>query len=76
MSWADKVIWGIAVLLLIPVLATPAGWAFGLVLAVAWIAAAYGVQYLLKLEVSRREGERGLANDVRMRARNREDGGR
>lgn len=70
MSGFDKVVWLIAVALLLPVLATPAGWAFGIALAIAWLIAAYGGRYLLDLEKHRREGERGLASNVRSQARN------
>lgn len=70
MSGFDKAALLIAALFLIPVLATPAGWAFGLALAIAWLVVAYGGRYLLDLEKHRREGERGLASNVRHQARN------
>lgn len=68
----DKVVWIVAALLLVPVLLSPAGWAFGLFLALAWLATAYGGRYLLDLEKQRRQGERGMINDVRMQRRRRE----
>lgn len=71
MSGFDKVVWVIAALFLLPVLLTPAGLAFGVALAIAWLVAAYGGRYLLDLEKHRREGERGLANNVRTKARQR-----
>lgn len=69
MSGFDKIVLVGAVLLLLPVLITPAGWAFGLALALGWIATWYGGRYLLDLEKQRRQGERGMAHDVRMRGR-------
>lgn len=74
MSWFDKLVWGIAVLLLIPVLITPAGWAFAAVLVVLWLLVAYGGRYALEVEKQRRQGERGWAHEVRSRARHREEG--
>jgi len=69
MSLADKLIWTIAIVLLLPVLASPAGWTFGVALAVGWLIAAYGGKYLLDLEKHRREGERGMIADVRRQRR-------
>lgn len=72
MSGFDKLVWIIAAVILIPILLSPAGWAFGAVLAVAWLVTAYGGRYLLQLEKQRRQGERGMINDVRMQARRRD----
>jgi len=69
MSLSDKIIWGIAIVLLLPVLVSPAGWLFGLTLAVGWLLAAYLTKYLLDLEKHRREGERGMIADVRRQRR-------
>lgn len=71
MTGFDKVVWSVVLLIMIPVLITPAGWAFALVLAGAWVTAMYGGRYLLDLEKQRRQGERGMAYEVRRRGRNR-----
>lgn len=72
MSGFDKVVWAVVIVILLPVLISPAGWAFALVLAFVWLVATYGGRYLLDLEKQRRQGERGMAYDVRKRGR---DGG-
>ena len=69
MSAFDKVVLVGLVVILLPVLITPAGWAFALLLGIGWIAVTYGGRYLLDLEKQRRQGERGMAHDVRQRAR-------
>jgi hypothetical protein len=69
MSFWDYLIWGVAGLLLLPALVTPAGAAFAVVLAVGWLAVTYGGKYLLDLEKQRRQGERMDAFDVRQRGR-------
>lgn len=63
----EAVIWGVAVLILIPVLLNPAGWLFGLALLLVWLAIAYGVPHLIDLEKQRRQGERGMAKNIRNR---------
>lgn len=67
MSIFDGVVWGVAAVLLVPVLLSPVGWIVGAVVALAWILGAYGGRYLLQVERERRQGERGLAKDLRTR---------
>ncbi|WP_255149783.1 hypothetical protein [Halorarius halobius] len=69
------VVWGVALLLLIPVLLSPAGWAFALGLVILWLAVTYGGRELLDMEKKRRQGERGKMYEVRSRLE-REEGGR
>lgn len=71
MSGFDKVVWAVVALILLPVLITPAGWAFALILAFVWLLATYGGRYALEVEKQRRQGERGMALDVRKNGRNR-----
>ena len=73
MSGFDKVVWAVVDLILIPVLITPAGWAFALVLAGGWLLVTYGGRYLLDLEKQRRQGERGMAYEIRRRGRDGEE---
>lgn len=61
----DKIVLGIALLILIPVLLSPAGWFFAVVLAVLWILAAYGTRWALGVEKARRTGERGRIAEAR-----------
>lgn len=63
----DKVVWAIAILLLIPILLSPAGWLFGIVIAIVWILVAYGGREVLEIEKARRQGERGRIAEVRSR---------
>jgi hypothetical protein len=65
----DKLVWGVVALIFLPVLITPAGWAFAAIIATGWVVVTYGGRYLLDLEKQRRQGERGLAHDVRRRGR-------
>lgn len=65
MSSFDKLVLLVAAILAIPILITPAGWLFGVILVVGWIATAYGARYLLDLERYRRQGERGWTNQIR-----------
>lgn len=61
----DKVVWGVALLLAIPVLLSPAGWLFASIVILIWVALAYGGRELLEIEKSRREGERAKIHEVR-----------
>lgn len=67
MSVFDYVVWIIAAVLLLPVLITPAGWLFAVALAVAWVVVAYGGRFVAQVEKERRQGERGMASQVRDR---------
>lgn len=69
MSTKAKVAWGGAILLLIPVLVSPAGWMIGVGLAVGWLLLTLVGPELWEMEKSRREGERGMIKDVRRRSR-------
>jgi hypothetical protein len=68
----DWVVWTIAVIILLPVLVSPAGVAFAVVAAVMWLIVAYGGRFVLEVERERRQGERGLARDIRNRGGGRE----
>jgi hypothetical protein len=72
MSAFNYVVAGVATLILLPVLLTPAGWMAALVLAAVWVAGAYTTRYLLEVEKARRTGERGAAARVRNRGGDRE----
>jgi hypothetical protein len=61
----DYVVWGVAAILLIPVVLNPAAWLFGAVAAGVWVLFAYGGREALEIEKSRRQGERGKALEVR-----------
>lgn len=61
----DKIVLGIALLLLVPVLLSPAGWLFAVTAAVLWVIAAYGIRWALGVEKARRTGERGRIKQVR-----------
>lgn len=61
----DKVVWVVAAVILIPVALSPAGWLFAAVLAIAWLAVAYGGRYVLGVEKMRRSGERSAIHRVR-----------
>jgi uncharacterized membrane protein len=67
----DRVVWIVAALILIPVLLSPAGWLFGIVLAVLWIVVAYGSREVLEIEKARRQGERGRIAEIRSQGRDR-----
>lgn len=69
----DKVVWAVALIILIPVLLNPAGWPVAVALAMVWLAVSYGSRELLDLEKRRREGERGMVQDVRNRARHKQN---
>lgn len=69
MSTFDKVVLAGLVLIALPVLITPAGWAFALLLGIGWLALTYGGRELLEIEKQRRQGERGRAAEVRERVR-------
>lgn len=73
MSTFDKIVWAGVVILLIPVLLSPAGWAIGLIAVVGWLALTYGGREAWEMEKSRREGERGMIKDVRRRSRRGEE---
>lgn len=64
-STFDKVVWIVALLILIPVLISPAGWLFAAILIVVWLAVAYGGREILEIEKGRRQGERGKIHEVR-----------
>lgn len=72
MSAFDKVVLAGLVVLAIPVLITPAGWVFGVLLGALWLALTYGGRELLEIEKQRRQGERGRAAEIRGHVR---DGG-
>lgn len=61
----DKVVWGVALLIALPVLITPAGWLFAAIVILGWVVLAYGGRELLEIEKNRRQGERGKMHEVR-----------
>lgn len=65
----DKVVWIIALLILIPVVLSPSGWIFALIVAVVWVSVAYGGRYVLGVEKVRRSGERAKIQEIRSRDR-------
>jgi membrane protein implicated in regulation of membrane protease activity len=67
MSAFNYVVGAVALVILIPVLMTPAGWVAGVALAVVWVVGAYFGRYVLQVEKARRTGERGAAARVRNR---------
>lgn len=64
-STFDYFVLGVALLILVPVLLSPAGWLFAAILVVAWLVVTYGGRELLDLEKQRRQGERGKKFEVR-----------
>ena len=64
-SIAEKAIWGLAILALIPALFNPAGLPFAVLLAVGILAAGYGVRWLYGTSQARRQGERGRVRQAR-----------
>lgn len=69
-SIAEKVIWGLALLALIPALFNPAGWMFAILLALGILAVGYGVRWLYGTSQARRQGERGRVKQARDRGGN------
>jgi|AntRauTorcE11898_2_1112593.scaffolds.fasta_scaffold04956_6 hypothetical protein len=63
----DWVVWAIAIIILLPLLVTPAGWIVAVALAVVWVLGTYFGRYLLQVERERRRGERGVAKQIRDR---------
>lgn len=69
----DKVVFGVVLLILIPVLLVPSGLIFALTVAVLWILVAYGTRYALDVEKERRSGERGRRAEIEARINDRGD---
>lgn len=64
-STFDYVVLGVALLILAPVLLSPAGWLFAALVVVLWLVVAYGGRELWDMEKTRRQGERGKMHEVR-----------
>lgn len=69
----DMIVLGVAALILIPVLLSPAGWLFAAIVVALWLLVAYGLRFALGVEKARRQGERGRIAEVRSRAERRDE---
>lgn len=73
LSTLDYIVLAGILLILVPVLITPAGWLFAAIVVAIWLIATYGGRYFLELHKWKSEGERGRVSNVRRRARNRRE---
>lgn len=62
---AEKAIWAVAGLMLIPVIFNPAGWLAGALLFVMVLFAGYGARLFYSTHVARRQGERGRVKQAK-----------
>lgn len=64
-STFNRIVFGIAVVLLVPILFNPLSWPIFGVAALLVVVGAFAARELLDLEKYRRQGERASAHDVR-----------
>jgi uncharacterized membrane protein len=64
-NWPHYLIWGLAAILLLPVLLNPGAWVVALLLVLVVVGLGYGTWFMAKIKLNREQGANADGPDIR-----------